>query len=141
MEFIRVLLHIGHLKIPDYMSEITKLVQTKGALMSDILTQGGYMLLCAFGSLVSAIIVGYLISNIAASFSMRTRKSLFEKVENLYKEFEPKTRHIKYAVAIFSTDVDEDLVFVKEKYKLFSLRDIHHTFWSLYNKVQLLREE
>ena len=51
----------------------------------------------------------------------------FEKVENLYKEFEgvesledefePKTRHIKYAVAIFSTDVDEDLVFVKEKYK------------------------
>ena len=65
----------------------------------------------------------------------------FEKVENLYKEFEPKTRHIKYAVAIFSTDVDEDLVFVKEKYKLFSLRDIHDTFWSLYNKVQLLREE
>lgn len=75
----------------------------------------------------------------------------FEKVENLYKEFEgvesledefePKTRHIKYAVAIFSTDVDEDLVFVKEKYKLFSLRDIHHTFWSLYSKVQLLREE
>ena len=65
----------------------------------------------------------------------------FEKVENLYKEFEPKTRHIKYAVAIFSTDVDEDLVFVKEKYTLFSLRDIHHTFWSLYNKVQLLREE
>lgn len=75
----------------------------------------------------------------------------FEKVENLYKEFEgiesledefePKTRHIKYAVAIFSTDVDEDLVFVKEKYKFFSLRDIHHTFWSLYNKVQLLREE
>ena len=52
----------------------------------------------------------------------------FEKVENLYKEFEPKTRHIKYAVAIFSTDVDEDLVFVKEKYKLFSLRDIHPTF-------------
>ena len=75
----------------------------------------------------------------------------FEKVENLYKEFEsveslgdefePKTRHIKYAVAIFSTDVDEDFVFVKEKYKLFSLRDISITFWSLYNKVQLLREE
>lgn len=75
----------------------------------------------------------------------------FEKVENLYKEFEgvesledefePKTRQIKYAVAIFATDVDEDLVFVKEKYKLFSLRDIHPTFWSLYNKVQLLREE
>ena len=65
----------------------------------------------------------------------------FESVESLGDEFEPKTRQIKYAVAIFATDVDEDLVFVKEKYKLFSLRDIHHTFWSLYNKVQLLREE
>ena len=45
------------LKIPDYMSEITKLVQTEGSQMSDILCQGGFMLLCAFGSLVSAIIV------------------------------------------------------------------------------------
>ncbi|MBP3635094.1 MAG: ABC transporter ATP-binding protein [Bacilli bacterium] len=71
------------LRMPDYMSEITKLVQTKGALMSDILTQGGYMLLCALGSLVSAILVGYLVSNVAASFSMKTRKVLFDKVENL----------------------------------------------------------
>ena len=44
------------LKMPDYMSNITQLVQTKGASMSDILRQGGYMLLCAFGSLVSAVI-------------------------------------------------------------------------------------
>ena len=87
ISFILIIVQVWlELKMPDYMSEITKLVQTKGVLMSDILTQGGYMLLCAFGSLVSAIIVGYLISNIAASFSMRTRKSLFEKVENLSME-------------------------------------------------------
>ena len=78
ISFILIIVQVWlELKMPDYMSEITKLVQTKGALMSDILTQGLYMLLCAFGSLVSAIIVGYLISNIAASFSMKTRKSLF----------------------------------------------------------------
>ena len=65
----------------------------------------------------------------------------FNGIESLGDEFEPKTRQIKYAVAIFATDVDEDLVFVKEKYKLFSLRDINPTFWSLYNKVQLLREK
>ena len=65
----------------------------------------------------------------------------FEGIESLGDEFEPKTRQIKYAVAIFATDVDEDLVFVKEKYKLFSLRDIHPTFWFLYDKVQLLREK
>ena len=84
ISFILIVIQVWlELKMPDYMSEITKLVQTKNALMSDILTQGLYMLLCAFGSLVSAIIVGYLISNIAASFSMKTRKSLFEKVEDL----------------------------------------------------------
>ena len=74
------------LKMPDYMSEITKLVQTEGASMSDILKQGMYMLICAFGSLISAIIVGYFISNIAATFSMNIRKKLFTKVESLGSE-------------------------------------------------------
>ena len=71
------------LKMPDYMSKITQLVQTKGAEMCDILIQGGYMLLCAFGSLVTAVIVGYFIANISASFSKRTRRQLFTKVEEL----------------------------------------------------------
>ena len=74
------------LKMPDYMSNITQLVQTRGASMSDILTQGGYMLLCALGSLVSAIIVGYFAANIAASFSKKTRRQLFTKVEDLGME-------------------------------------------------------
>ena len=71
------------LKMPDYMSEITVLVQSEGSKMSDILLNGGYMLLCAFFSLISSIIVGYLIANITASFSKRTRKKLFDKVESL----------------------------------------------------------
>ena len=71
------------LKLPDYMAEITKLVQTDGSEMSEILKNGGYMLLCALGSLVSAIVVGYLASYISSSFSMNVRKKLFDKVENL----------------------------------------------------------
>ena len=71
------------LKMPDYMSEITKLVQTSGSGINDILLNGGYMLLCALGSLASAAIVGYLSSNISASFSKNIRKKLFDKVENL----------------------------------------------------------
>lgn len=74
------------LKMPDYMSNITQLVQTKGASMNDILREGSYMLLCAFGSLVSAVIVGYFASLIAASFSLRTREKVFKKVENLSAE-------------------------------------------------------
>ena len=71
------------LKLPDYMSEITKLVQTEGSKMSAILQNGGYMLLCAFGSLLSAILVGYIASNVSASFSKTIIKKLFDKVENL----------------------------------------------------------
>ncbi len=84
ISFILIIAQVWlELKMPDYMSEITKLVQTEGVLISDILIQGGYMLLCALGSLICAIIVGYLVSNASASFSMRTRKQLFNKVEDL----------------------------------------------------------
>lgn len=74
------------LRLPDYMSEITKLVQTEGSNMSDILSQGGYMLLCALGSLISAFIVGYLTSYISATFSQKTRKTLFTKVQSFSME-------------------------------------------------------
>ena len=80
------------LKMPDYMSNITQLVQTKGASMPDILKQGGYMLLCAFGSLVSAGIIGYFSSLVAASFSFRTRGKIFKKVEDLPLEEVKKFR-------------------------------------------------
>ena len=70
------------LKMPDYMSKITILVQTEGSKMKDILLNGGYMLLCALGSLVSAIIVGYLVSVLSSTLSMRIRKKIFDKVIN-----------------------------------------------------------
>ena len=71
------------LKMPDYLSEITVLVQTEGSQMSEILKNGGYMIACALGSLISAVIVGYLVANISATFSMNIRKKLFSKVEAL----------------------------------------------------------
>ena len=84
ISFIFILVQVWlDLKLPDYMSEITKLVQTDGSKMSAILENGGYMLLCAFGSLLSAILVGYISSNVSASFSKTIRKKLFNKVENL----------------------------------------------------------
>lgn len=85
--FISVLLIVFQvwleLKMPDYMSNITQLVQTKGADIKDILREGSYMLLCALGSLLSAGIVGYFISGIAASFSFNVREAIFKKVLNL----------------------------------------------------------
>ena len=71
------------LKMPEYMSTITKLVETEGSKMNDILINGGYMLLCSFGSLVAMIIVGYIVSYVSANFSMNLRKKVFDKVESL----------------------------------------------------------
>lgn len=70
------------LKLPDYMSVITQLVETEGSHMSEILKNGGLMLLCAFGSLLSAVIVGFIASKVAATFSKTIRKEVFHKVES-----------------------------------------------------------
>ena len=70
------------LKMPDYMSKITTLVQSGSSNMNEIVINGGYMLLCAFGSLITAIIVGYIVSFIASTFSLRVRKRLFNKQRN-----------------------------------------------------------
>ncbi len=74
------------LKLPDYMSNITTIVQTPGSSVTEVLKQGGYMLACALGSLVSACIVGYFASYVASSFSRKLRGDLFEKVEDFSME-------------------------------------------------------
>lgn len=73
------------LKIPDYMSEITKLVQTSGAT-KDILKEGIFMLLCAFASLASSCVVGYIIANVGSKFSKNIREKLFIKVQEFGME-------------------------------------------------------
>lgn len=90
-DFISILVIIGlitlqvylDLKIPDYMSTITRLVQTQGTQIKDIIINGNYMLLCAFGSLASAVITGYIISKLSSNFSLNIREKLFDKVQNL----------------------------------------------------------
>ena len=74
------------LKMPDYMSEITRLTQTSGSAMADIWLAGGKMLLCALGSVASAIIVGFFAARIAASFSQRLRSQLFSRVDSFSME-------------------------------------------------------
>lgn len=68
------------LTMPDYMNEITKLIQTEGSAMSDILIAGGKMLLCALGSLAAAVLTALIASRIASNFSANLRSLLFNKV-------------------------------------------------------------
>ena len=70
------------LRMPEYMSEITKLVQTKDSTMKEILNAGGHMLLCAILSLVCTITVGYFTSFLSADFSKNIRRKIFTKVES-----------------------------------------------------------
>ncbi len=74
------------LKLPDYMSKITTLLQQSDTGINSILEQGGYMLLCAGGSLLSAIVVGYLASLLSSTFSKNIRKKIFEKVQSFSME-------------------------------------------------------
>lgn len=91
------------LKMPDYMSKITRLVQTEGSKMADVISNGAWMIACAFGSLVAAIIVGYIIANVASSFSMKLRKEVYNKVENLSMN---EIKHFKTSSLITRTTND-----------------------------------
>ncbi len=66
------------LKLPDYMAEITTLIQTEGKI-SELMIPGLYMLLCTIGSMVAAIIVGFFAAKVAAGLSMRLRGMVFDK--------------------------------------------------------------
>ncbi len=71
------------LRLPEYMSTITRLIQTSGSTIPEVLKQGSHMLLCAFGSMTSAIMIGYLASGLSASFSLALREKVFKKVQKL----------------------------------------------------------
>ena len=68
------------LRLPEYMSEITVLVQTEGSAMGDILHAGGLMLLCALGSMVLAIATGFLTAVVSASLTRNLQSALYHKV-------------------------------------------------------------
>ncbi len=74
------------LTMPDYMADITRLVQTDGSTMSEILTAGGKMLLCALGSLIAAVFTAMCASKIATSFAATIRGKLFSKVQSFSME-------------------------------------------------------
>ena len=93
-EWLMALLSLGFivvqvwldLKSPDYMAEITTLVQTPGSAMGDIWVAGGMMLLCTLGSLCAAIIVGYFAAVIGSAFSRRLRRLLYNRVDSFSME-------------------------------------------------------
>ncbi len=70
------------LKLPDYMSEITTLVETEGSSMSEVFAAGGWMLLCSLGSMISSIAVMFFASRMAANFGKELRARQYDQVES-----------------------------------------------------------
>ena len=96
------------LKVPDYMSGITQLVQTEGSKMSQILEQGAYMMGCALLSLICNIIVGFVAARVASSFSATLRRKIFEKVQMM------STREInKFSTSSLITRTTNDVTQVE----------------------------
>ncbi len=74
------------LKMPDYMSQITVLVQSEGSQLSQIVENGGWMLACALGSMLSAMVTGYVVSLVSARFARETGRQLFDQVTRFSQE-------------------------------------------------------
>lgn len=108
--FVAVVFIIGNvfleLKMPDYMSKITMLIETEGSLIKDILYNGLFMLMCAFGSMICTIIVGYFIAKFSALFSLNTRKKLYEKVLSFSMK-EIKTYQVSSLITRTTNDVTQ----------------------------------
>lgn len=92
------------LKTPEYLSDITRLLQEKGTQISDIMGPGGKMLALSFGSFAMAVLVGFLASRTAASFTTRVRGEIFHQVMD-YSDAEIK----KFSVPSLLTRTTNDL--------------------------------
>ena len=85
--FVLILIQVWlTLTMPDYVSEITMLVQTEGSAMSDILAAGGMMLLCALGTLLASVATAVCAARISSNFSANLRDDLFDKVQSFSME-------------------------------------------------------
>ena len=92
------------LKMPDYTAKLTTMIQGENAVMSEVWKNGGLMLACAAGSLVSAIICSILISKVASSFSMTLREKLFNKISD-FSEAEMKRFSVPSLITRTTNDV------------------------------------
>lgn len=91
------------LKLPDYMQTITVLVQTPTSEMKEIWQNGGYMLLCALGSLAAAILVCFVASRVSATLSKRIRENVYKKVSTFSSK---EMKHFSTASLITRTTND-----------------------------------
>lgn len=90
MAVLCILLVLGQvyfdLLLPDFMSDLTMLINTPGSEMADIWSTGLQMLCCTLAGTFLCILSGYLAARVAAGFSHAVRSKLFGHVLNFGKQ-------------------------------------------------------
>ena len=74
------------LRLPDYMTQLTKLIKIPGSETADILNVGLQMLGCTLASALLAVACGFLAAKTASGFSFTVREKLFHQVMNVGSE-------------------------------------------------------
>ena len=74
------------LRLPDYMTQLTKLIKIPGSETADILNVGLQMLGCTLASALLAVACGFLAAKTASGFSFTVREKLFHQVMTVGSE-------------------------------------------------------
>ena len=90
MALICALLILGQiyfdLSLPDYMTDLTKLINSPEAATGEILSIGLQMLGCALASALLAVVCGFLAAKVASGFSYTVREQVFNHVMDFSSE-------------------------------------------------------
>lgn len=92
------------LTMPDYTKNLTTIVQTESEDMGEVWRNGGMMLLCAFGSMASAVLCSFLVASVASSMSRNIRTALFSRISS-FSNKEMHTFHIASLITRTTNDV------------------------------------
>lgn len=70
------------LRIPEYMTEITTLLNGVDGKMNEIIFAGLKMIACAIGAMASAVVVGYIVARMSSDIAQNLRNKVFCKVQS-----------------------------------------------------------
>ena len=96
----------ANLKVPDYMSSITKLLQNSSTKVADVMDPGWRMIGFSLLGFASAVVVGFIAARVAASFTTRLREDIFNRVMD-YSDAEIKNFSIPSLLTRTTNDLTQ----------------------------------
>lgn len=112
---VSILLIVGQvwldLKLPDYMNEITTLIQQENREMSKVWIAGGYMLACALGSALLSVVVGFFSARIGSALGLNLRQKVYNQIQS-YSKSEMKKFSTSSLITRSTNDITQVQMFI-----------------------------